>query len=143
MKVTLWFAVPASGAVLGLVKAKLPTTDAPAADADPPVRFDWERFCPFLMGLAVGLLARVGVAFETEKVVVTSVAALKLSSPTWLAAITTVPAPVSVTELPEMVAGPDFTLKVTGKLLDEDGAVTVNGASPKALVPMLVKDPIV
>jgi hypothetical protein len=42
-----------------------------------------------------------------------------------------------------MVAGPDFTLKVTGKLLDEDGAVTANGASPKALVPMLVKAPIV
>jgi hypothetical protein len=54
-----------------------------------------------------------------------------------LAAITTVPAPVSVTVLPLMVAGPDLTLKVVGKLLDEDGAVTANAASPKALLPML------
>jgi hypothetical protein len=54
-----------------------------------------------------------------------------------LAAKTTVPTPVSVTVLPEIVAGPDFTLKVTGKLLDEDGAVTANAASPKALLPML------
>lgn len=76
VKITLWFAVPASGAVLGLAKAKLPTTDAPAADADPPVRFDWERFCPLLIELAVGLLARVGVALATEIVVVTSEAAL-------------------------------------------------------------------
>lgn len=75
VKITLWFAVPASGAVLGLAKAKFPTTDVPAADADPPVRFDWERFCPFLMELAVGLLVRVGVALATEKVVVTSGAA--------------------------------------------------------------------
>ncbi len=75
VKITLWFAVPTSGAVLGLAKAKLPTTDVPAADADPPVRFDWERFCPFLMGFAVGLLVRVGVAWEIEIVVVTSVAA--------------------------------------------------------------------
>ena len=53
------------------------------------------------------------------------------------------PAPVSVTELPEMVAGPDFTLKVTGKLLDEDGAVTANAASPKALLPTLAMASIV
>ena len=60
-----------------------------------------------------------------------------------MAAITTVPTPVSVTVLPEMVAGPDLTPKVTGKLLDEVGAVTANGASSKVLLPMLVKDPIV
>lgn len=126
-----------------MVKAKLPTTDVPAADADPPVRFDWERVCPFLMGLAVGLLVRVGVALETEKVVVTSVAALYLSLPAWLAAKTTVPAPVSVTELPEMVAEPDLMLRVTGKLLVEVGAVTVNGASPKVLLPILVMASIV
>lgn len=63
--------------------------------------------------------------------------------PAWLAARVTVPAPVSVTVLPEMVAGPDLTLKVTSKLLDEDGAVTANGASPKVLLPMLVKASIV
>jgi hypothetical protein len=48
-----------------------------------------------------------------------------------------------VTVLAEIVAGPDFTLKVTGKLLEEVGAVTAKGASPKVLLPMLVKDPIV
>ena len=44
-----------------------------------------------------------------------------------------------VTVLPEIIAGPDFTLKVTGKPLEEDGVVTANGASPKALLPMLAK----
>lgn len=63
--------------------------------------------------------------------------------PAWLAASVTVPAPVRVTVLAEMVPGPDFTLKVAGKLLDEDGAVTANGASPKVLLPMLVNAPIV
>ena len=50
---------------------------------------------------------------------------------------------MSVTELPEMLAGPDLMLKVTGKLLLAVGAVTANGASPKVLLPMLVKDSIV
>jgi hypothetical protein len=45
--------------------------------------------------------------------------------------------------LAEIVAGPDFTLKVIGKLLDEDGAVTASGTSPKVLLLMLVKAPIV
>lgn len=39
--------------------------------------------------------------------------------------------------LSEIDAGPDLIVKVTGKLLDEDGAVTANAASPKALLPML------
>ena len=60
-----------------------------------------------------------------------------------MAASTTVPAPVSVTVLSEIVAGPDFTLKVTGKLLDEDGAMTENAASPKALLPTLAMASIV
>jgi hypothetical protein len=42
-----------------------------------------------------------------------------------------------------MVAGPDFTLKVTGKLLLALGVVTANGTSPKVLVLMLVKFVIV
>ena len=53
------------------------------------------------------------------------------------------PTPVSVTVLPEIVAGPDFTLNVTGKLLVEVGAVTAKAASPKALVPMLANAAIV
>ena len=76
VKITLWFAVPASGVVLGLAKSKFPTTDTPAADADPPVRFDWERVCPKMIELAAGLLLMLGVALENEKVVVTSAAAL-------------------------------------------------------------------
>ncbi len=63
--------------------------------------------------------------------------------PAWLAARVTVPAPVSVTILPEMVAGPDLTLKVTGKLLLAVGAVTANEASPKVLLPMLANAAIV
>lgn len=42
-----------------------------------------------------------------------------------------------------MVAGPDFTLKVIGRLLLAVGAVIAKGASPKALLPMLVKGAIV
>jgi hypothetical protein len=42
-----------------------------------------------------------------------------------------------------MVAGPDFTLNVTGKLLEELGAVTANGESPKVLLPMLANAAIV
>jgi hypothetical protein len=42
-----------------------------------------------------------------------------------------------------MLAGPDLTLKVTGRPLLAVGAVTAKGASPKVLLPMLVKDPIV
>jgi hypothetical protein len=45
--------------------------------------------------------------------------------------------------LAEIVAGPDFTLKVTGKLLLAAGGVTAKAASPKVLLPMLVKAPIV
>jgi hypothetical protein len=85
----------------------------------------------------------VWAPFETVKFVVTSEAALYFASPAWLAATATLPTPVIVMLLPEIVAGPDFTLKVTGKLLEEVGAVTAKGASPKVLLPMLVKDPIV
>jgi hypothetical protein len=45
--------------------------------------------------------------------------------------------------LSEIDAGPDLIVKVTGKLLDEDGAVTANAASPKALPPTLAMASIV
>lgn len=66
-----------------------------------------------------------------------------MSLPAWLAAISTIPAPVSVTVLPEIVAGPDLTLKLTAKPLLAAGAVIAKGASPKVLLPMLVNVPIV
>ena len=85
----------------------------------------------------------VWAPFETVKFVVTSEAALYFASPAWLAATATLPTPVIVMLLPEIVAGPDFTLKVTGKLLLAVGAVTANEASPKVLLPMLANAAIV
>ena len=72
-------------------------------------------------------------AVVTAKLVVTSVAALKFSFPTWFAARTTVPTPVTVTMFPLTVAGPLFTLRTTGKPLVEAGWLITNGASPKNL----------
>ena len=51
-----------------------------------------------------------------------------MALPTWLAASTTVPAPVSVTVSPEIVAGPLFTLNVTGNEELATGGVTVTVA---------------
>ena len=42
-----------------------------------------------------------------------------------------------------MVAGPDFTLKLTAKPLLASGAVTAKGKSPKALFSMFTKAAIV
>ena len=53
-------------------------------------------------------------------------------SPACEARIVTVPAPVIVTVLPLIVAGPEKTLKLTGKP-DEAVALTLNGGSPKVL----------
>ena len=47
----------------------------------------------------------------------------------------TVPWPVIVTVLPEMLAGPDTMLKLTASP-DEAEALTANGASPFAFVPI-------
>ena len=53
------------------------------------------------------------------------------------------PAPVMVTVLPEIVAGPDLTLRVTSMPLLAVGAVIANDASPKVLLLMLAKVPII
>jgi hypothetical protein len=57
------------------------------------------------------------------------VAAAKLPLAAWLALNRTVPAPVSVTVEPEMVAGPLTTAYVTAPL-DAEVALTVKGALP-------------
>ena len=49
MKVTPWLAVPAFGAVAGLVKAKVPGTDAA-----PPLRVESARVWPNVITEAVG-----------------------------------------------------------------------------------------
>ncbi len=61
--------VPALGAVLGLVKAKLPATLAL-----PPLNVAFERFWPKTIGEAVGSVLITGVPLLTAKLVVTSVA---------------------------------------------------------------------
>ena len=68
----------------------------------------------------------------TTKLVVTSAAGPKLVLPAWLAASTTVPAPVRVTVFPVMVAGPLFTLNASGNPLLELGALILNGDAPNA-----------
>jgi len=60
VKVTLSDTVPAAGAVLGVVKAKLPGTEAV-----PPVNVEEARVCPKVMLLAVGNTVIVGVALFT------------------------------------------------------------------------------
>jgi hypothetical protein len=57
------------------------------------------------------------------------VAAAKLPLAIWLALRITVPAPVSVTVVPEMIAGPLTTAYVTAPL-DAEVALTANGALP-------------
>ena len=60
---------------------------------------------------------------------VTGGAALKLALPAWLATRMTVPVmPVRVTLLPEIVAGPDWTVTTTGNLEVAVGGTMVNGA---------------
>ena len=66
-----------------------------------------------------------------------------MSLPAWLAANTTVPTPVTVTVLPEILAGPDFTFKTTGNLLLAKGEVTAKGALPSFFGEIAVKAPIV
>jgi hypothetical protein len=56
-------------------------------------------------------------------------AAFQLASPDWEARTVTLPTPVMVTKPPEIVAGPETILKVTGRP-EEAVALTANGASP-------------
>ena len=60
VKVTLCEAVPAPGAVDGVVNAKLPETDA-----TPPLNVDEARVCPYVIAVAVGAVVIVGVALPT------------------------------------------------------------------------------
>jgi hypothetical protein len=76
----------------------------------------------------------VWLALATVKVCSTVVAALKVPFPACVAATVTGPAPVIVTVLPLMVAGPEAMLKLTGSA-ELAVALTVNGASPKVLPP--------
>ena len=62
---------------------------------------------------------------DTVKEAVTSAAGRKFSLPGWLAAKTTVPAPVIVTTVLSIVAGPLFTLNTTGNALVAAGTATV------------------
>ena len=62
----------------------------------------------------------------------TLTAALWLLSPACEALMVTAPAPVIVTVLPLIEAGPDKMLKLTTNP-DEAEALTVNGGSPKVL----------
>jgi hypothetical protein len=46
VKVTLCAAVPGPGAVLGVVKVKLPGTEVAPETADPPVSVEEAKVCP-------------------------------------------------------------------------------------------------
>jgi hypothetical protein len=59
LKITLWLLVPTAGAVDGLVKAKVPEMSA-----DPPVKDDEARVCPWKIVLAVGHFVIFGVIFS-------------------------------------------------------------------------------
>ena len=60
VNVTPWLAVPALGAVAGLVKAKVPGTEAV-----PLLRVESARVWPKVIAEAVGAVAMVGVALLT------------------------------------------------------------------------------
>jgi hypothetical protein len=65
VNVTLSDGEPAPGAVDGKVQAKVPATEAV-----PPVRAELASVCPTTIGLAVGHVAKVGVALFTATVTV-------------------------------------------------------------------------
>ena len=60
VKVTLCEAVPALGAVDGVMKAKVPATEA-----TPPLNVEEARVCPYVIAVAVGGVVIVGVALPT------------------------------------------------------------------------------
>ena len=64
------------------------------------------------------------------KEVVTSGAAEKMVFPGWMAATTTEPEPVTVRRLPEIVAGPDLILRLTGSPDVEVGTLKVRSGAP-------------
>ena len=75
----------------------------------------------------------VAVALLTVRVCVTFGAGPKFALPAWLALTVTVPSPVKVTVLPEIVAGPDAMVTLTGNP-ELAVALTVKGTSPKTLL---------
>jgi hypothetical protein len=83
---------------------------------------------------AIGANEIVGLSPATLKLVA-AVPATKLAVAAWLTCNTTVPAPVIVTVLPAIVAGPLTTLYVIAPV-EFDVALTANGASPYVLVPI-------
>jgi len=78
---------------------------------------------------AIAAKLSVGTSAATVKLVV-AVAAAKFPLAAWLALSTTVPAPVSVTVLPTIVAGPLTTVYVTAPL-EAEVALTMKGTLPK------------
>ena len=78
VKVTLCGAVPAPGARVGLVKAKLP-----GVLADPPLKVAEASVCPKLIALAVGQAVTVALALLTVRLAVLLVTLLH-----WLATTT-------------------------------------------------------
>jgi hypothetical protein len=89
------------------------------------------------VGAGIAAKARVGVPAVTLKLVV-AVAAAKVPAAAWLASRTTVPTPVSVTVLPETLAGPLVTEYVMAPE-DAEDALTTNGAAPNFLAATAVK----
>jgi len=79
----------------------------------------------------------VGTSVPTVKLVV-AVAAAKFPLAAWLALNTTVPAPVSVTMLPTIVAGPLTTEYVTAPL-EAEVALTAKEAPPNDCAPIGMK----
>ena len=65
VNVTPWLAVPALGAIEGVVKAKVP-----GVLAVPPDRVELASVCPKVIPLAVGATLIVGVALATAKLTV-------------------------------------------------------------------------
>jgi hypothetical protein len=59
VKVTLWLLIPAAGAVDGLAKVKIPEMSA-----DPPVKDDEAKVCPWKIELAVGHCVIFGAIFS-------------------------------------------------------------------------------
>ena len=91
----------------------------------------------------VGKTLMLCADWATVKEVVTSVAAVMLGLPLWLAANTTIPAPERVTVLPEIVAGPLLTVTLTGSEELAVGGVITKDASPNVLPGMVANEEIV
>jgi len=68
LKVTLSVSVPTLGVAPGDVKANVPLTAVPLAEAVPPVSVDCDSLPPKVIALAVGHAVTVGVAWLTVTV---------------------------------------------------------------------------